>query len=309
MDKTRSLKFIQALTQTWGSSPSLNLHRLLDTFEQQDQEFFDTPGLFEFSMNSKTNDLRLLHLRFFDPQKPFEDQKLLCKERFYEIYRLFHFISATHGLLLEDPQIKLLENMFKSVSMTNWPLQFGCSLSESGDLRLKAYVSVIHQNHSTDGVLKSLGQGLNIPWQTLNETASHYPLDAIGIDFGPRGAASLKLYPYLSAPFDKHAYGRIVDTFHDAANPLFEPFLSWIKNISLRHIGFLYRITESGTIGSTKIWARLENAVAPSLLPPLEVKEADILKWWNETQTTLENCKASVSYLTLEHSALGVYFR
>ncbi len=307
MDSSQAQRFITDLTKHWNIPP-LDLSPLFLLLEKPGTALPSQSSTFEFSLSSKADDLRLLHLRFFDTDQPFELQKTLCKERFLEIYQALHILSKQRPALTQQ-QAHILEGVFQSISKTNWPMQFGFTLSKDGRLLLKTYISVINACYRTDDVVLSIGEKLRLEQAALKALISGMELDAIGIDFDPSGNCSLKIYPYSSAPFHDAFYDEIIHRFSKDGSAFLAPFLRWIKHMPLRHIGYLHRITPEASITSTKIWARLEKALPSCELPVFDLNDDHLLTWWNSSQQYLKQCKGAVSYLTWEGDSLGIYFR
>ncbi|HRZ40398.1 MAG TPA: hypothetical protein P5246_05255, partial [Candidatus Omnitrophota bacterium] len=176
MDSSQAKRFITDLTKHWNIPP-LDFSSLFKLLEKPGTALSSQSGIFEFSLSSKTDDLRLLHLRFFDADRPFEFQQALCKERFFEIYRALHILSKQEPTLTQQ-QVHILEGAFKSISKTNWPMQFGFTLNKDGRLLLKTYISLINTCHKADDSLLSIAEDLRINRAALKTLISGITLDA-----------------------------------------------------------------------------------------------------------------------------------
>ncbi len=311
MDSLQSKALIELLAEKWGISSSLDLDNLIGELDNSVLPPFSISNTYEFSLNASEKTIRPLHLNFYRPGLPSE---IINKLRLRRVNAIRRIVKWANHLSPKrwNYNIDIINYLYRLTEKTPWPIQFGCSIDQNDAPVIKVYLSITDNTTSRlscEEKLRKLCGFLELEWENLEDVFRNDRYDAVGIDLTPDGRGALKIYTYYVPPFD---YTRIKQTFQKYQrdkNVLVDSYLSWIKQMSLRHIGFLYRISADSRVGAIKIWARLEQATPHAHLPVLSLSNRELSDWWEGVPLILNKATSKMSYVILEEQSLGVYFR
>lgn len=305
MNINKSKRLITILTRRWGIKSHLNWSKTFDMIEKDATLSYSSFHTFEFSFKMSDKNVRPLHLNFYKLYVPKSILKELKRIRADIIRQII--LNAQNNEC--NYKIAALDKLCSLTGQESWPIQFGCEVNMDGLPLFKIYVSIINEHFKARKIINNLCAFLKLNWPRIRNTINNQNCDAIGIDLSPQGSCALKIYTFMPPSFFYsnikiflRKYKRINDEHLDA-------YLCWIKEIPLRHVGFLFRISNDSNVNSIKIWARLLKTTRPQDLPTITFKSRKIKTWWDESSKIIKNAKSGVSYLTFECGEMGVYFR
>ena len=306
MESKQAKKLVNFLSNKNKVCQSLNLHMIINRLDMGIYRPCSNFNTFEFSFISPGNTIRLLHINFYKSRTLPELSEAL-KYRMDSIMGIFEFANQKLGSKYD---LKILRDAFLLAQDVLCPVQFGCEVDGSAAPIMKEYFSVI-DNKDCGYLIKEISILLGINFQKLEkEFISARPLDTIGIDFLSNGRCNLKIYPYYQQPFNLSDIRKAYQRYRSSNDQFLEPFMAWIRQIPLRHIGFLCRVSKDSEIDSVKIWTRMEKSIPCDLLPPCKSLKSDRLQnWLNDSKNIIKSFELMISYLTLENNNLGIYFR
>jgi hypothetical protein len=306
MKSKQAKELVNYLSKARKISSALNLNRIIDRLEESARGPHGNFNTFEFSFVYPENNIRLLHINFYKSHTPIKLSAAL-KFRMDSLMDIFKY--ANHRLKLKY-DLETLRDTFLLAEDILCPIQFGCEVNMSAAPIMKEYFSVIDSEDCLH-LLKKVCLLLGLNFQKLEkEFVSALPLDTIGIDFLPNGRRNLKIYPYYQQPFNLSDIRKAYQRYRSSNDQFLEPFMAWIRQIPLRHIGFLCRVSKDSEIDSVKIWTRMEKSIPCDLLPPCKSLKSDRLQnWLNDSKNIIKSFELMISYLTLENNNLGIYFR
>ena len=311
MNGLQSKTLIKLLAEKWGISSALDLDNLI---AELDNSFFSplsTSNTYEFSLNAFEKTIRPLHLNFYRPSLPLE---IINKLRLKRVNAIRRIVRGANHLFSKEWKYNtnIINYLYQLANKTPWPIQFGCSINQIDAPVIKVYLSITDNatsRLSCEETVLELCRFLELEWENFRDVFCNDRYDAVGVDLMSDGRCALKIYTYYVPPFD---YAHIKQTFQKYQrdeNVMLDPYLTWIKQMSLRHVGFLYRISADSCIGAIKIWARLEKATLHEHLPVLSLSKRELCSWWEGIPLILHKVAGKISYVILEEQSLGVYFR
>lgn len=308
MNSHQSKVLIKYLFERWGASSSLDLDNLIDELDNSVSVSLSRFNTFEFSLNSSKKHIRPLHLNFYPPGAP---PGIMSKLRHKRVEAIQRIVSRVNQL--SPPKwkysVRIINRLNQLTEKTPWPIQFGCSFDLNNAPIFKVYLSITDDSVSCEEKLRELCRILELEWWKIESVFYNVKYDAVGVDLSPNGHCALKIYTYYVPPFDHAHIKQIYQKYQRHESAILDQYLTWIKQIPLRHIGFLYRISADSSIGAIKIWARLKKATPLSHLPGLSLVNMQLADWWEETQLIMNKLNSDISYVVLEDQSLGVYFR
>ena len=308
MNYHQSKTLIKFLRDRWRISSAFDLDDLIEELESSVSIPFSYFNTFEFSLNSSEKMIRPLHLNFY---KANLSLKIIDKLRIKRVNAIRRIAKGANQL----PKRKwtynkdIISHLYRLTRNTPWPIQFGCSIGQNDAPVLKIYISITDDSVSCEEKLRELCHILELEWGKLESVFHNERYDAAGIDLTPNGHCALKIYTYYVPPFDYAHIKQIYQKYQRHESAILDQYLTWIKQIPLRHIGFLYRISADSSISAIKIWARLKRPTPYTHLPVLSLTKKELTDWWKGIQQYLNKVNGGISYVILEDQSVGVYFR
>jgi len=307
MNALQAKNFIKIVSKEWSKRQKKLIYSIIDIISSNPYREYMSASFFEFSLVSFELEVGLLHINFYKNNLPLN---IINKIRAYRrslISKIFHILSKESG---NEYNLEIIDSVLDLAKGTRWPIQFGVELSKTCK-RIKIYFSPeLTENDLVLDKIKHIADRLRLNAKKITKKFLYENFDAIGFDFLNNGKNNLKIYTFYPSPFDISSIKKVFCRHQPEDDKYLKAYLARVKKMQLKHIGFLYRISDRSNVDSVKIWSRFEKFINPKLLLPgissrsrnLEA-QADILG------RTIESVKGKVSYLTLEGQRLGFYFR
>ena len=304
MDIKQAKRLTDFLLRKWRMQPYLNLNIFLDRlWEGIAQPIYRNTNTFEFSLVSFEKKLRFLHIYFYDSSLSLDLIKVLRRKRIESIINIIKYTN--HNLKLKY-NLRILSDIIHLDNNALHPIQFGCEINKNNVPVIKVYFSHIGNSANRHYLLREIYDFLGFKQKMIKEYFLSKEIDAIGFDFFHNGNYKVKFYPFNQPPFDIKKIKKTYYKYQSNNDKYLNSYFTLIKKLPLRHLGFLYRISEDfNNINSAKIWARLQEPIFLSK----DLKVKSLIEWWNYSRDIIEYAAGKISYLTLENEKLGVYFR
>ncbi|MDP2905073.1 MAG: hypothetical protein Q8O22_02060 [Candidatus Omnitrophota bacterium] len=306
MDSVRAKQFINRLCRERGIRPSVDMRALVDRLY-----YSSSPGkncsynTFEFSFVYPQDSLRLLHLNFYAPAAGKMLDKI-TQERMQAIFRIIGFLNGSCG---STYNIRVAEKLSEVARIFLFPVQCGYAEGKQDSSIFKLYFSVSGRRDINLSLLKKLCAILGFCWDGMEKRFFNSRLDAIGIDFYPDGSLNLKVYTCQPYPLNLRDAARLYRR-HCEDDTHTEAFLGWSQAVPLRDLGFLWRMSRARRVDSLKIWCRLQEQLFFENLPEWPVRaDRSLRKWLRSSGRFISSAGCKISYLALENSRIGLYFR
>ena len=299
-------KLVILLSKEWKIDPFFSLNKITNELNGSICQPYSDFNTFEFPLVSFEKSVKFLHLNFYKPDVSYDKVKILGEKRTRAITSILKYINKKSGFKYNFWILKCVASVIKD---TSWPVQFGYEACKDKPPVIKIYISVA-RNNSNSCFLKKLCDVSGFRWRKLEKIFSRNRIDSVGFDLLHNGLHRLKIYTYFEPPFDLLNMRKIYKEYNKSQDKYLDSYLKWIKNMPLRHVGLLYRISEDSSVGSVKIWARLEKPAPFKLLRPIiKPAPARLSRWLISACDIIKSARAKVAYLTLENGKIGVYFR
>lgn len=306
MEIKQSKTLLDAFSRNSRINNLLNLNLIMDKLWYDIAQEYSSVNTFEYSLLFSKNEIRLLHLKFYNPHTPVNLIKVLREKRTELITDIVKYFN--HKLRYKY-NFQIIKQISSFIDDTRWPIQFGYDINDDFSGAVKIYFSTIDNNGKCVDFIQKICKLLNLKWGKLEKYFSGKQFDAVGLNLLPDGHCKLKIYTFYSVPFDLSEIKRLYQEHYRRKNIYLKPYFMLMEAISLKHIGFLYRIAENSSIESVKIWMRLQQLASPSLLRKMKFKSRKLEKWLHNCYKIVNSVKSNISYLTLENKKIGFYFR
>ena len=242
-------------------------------------------SVYEYSINKDSKNFKILNLLFYDDLKE-ENKNKLYKERREQIKNLFNTFKD------KKFNLNVLNKILNKINNPNYPIQIAFEFNKNDLEKIKIYFSNINRLEDnlkkTNELIKDILYISKIPDKIKNKEMLGEGIDCVGIDFFKNSKIQLKIYSYFHKKFNiDQIKTTIMDVFkkYNVKQSSLPTFIEEISNLDYEDWGFLYRISENGTIDSAKCWYRLKK---------------DGNKRYKDYK---------ISYLTYGNRGLEIYFR
>jgi len=304
MNLKETKKLARSLTEEWGIKYNFDIDFIIDSLQYSVLEAYSDFNTFEFSLVSNNKSIRLLHLNFYKCNLGNGIIKRTNEKRIESILRLIKCINKKTG---SNYNIELAKSTMDLASDLSLPIQVGLEVRNRCNPIIKLYFSIV--NNSCDNSAYSLIYNILEIKKEITNLFINKQLDAIGIDFLHDSASRSKIYTRYNDLSDIGYFRDIYNKYNKITNVEVDLYLNLVNTIDLKHIGFLYRVSDNAKIDSVKVWARLRN---PITLPSSGINNEGlkkVIKWWDCPKDLINQLRGKISYVVLENDRKGVYLR
>ena len=307
MDILQSKSLIRNISAGWTKAHKDAIYSIVDTISNSPYKEYMPSSFFEFSLQSCSSGMGLLHLNFYNSGIPKDAVNKIRSHRRNCILEVLSVLNKKFG---NKYNVRMVDFIFNLSIGTAWPIHFGMDLGKTYK-KIKIYLSPRPANNGLVlAKLERVCDKLGLKTAGIIKMFYSEDFDALGFDFSDDGRLDFKIYTFYKAPFDipkmKHIYNQNKERYV----PSLDFYFSAIRELPLRHIGFLYRLAKEPIVGSVKAWARFNKCIPVRRLSNiLNSKYKSAEKWLGLKRNIIDSTGGRISYLTLENSHLGIYFR
>jgi hypothetical protein len=307
MDILQSKSLIGNISAGWTKAHKDAAYSIVDIISNNPHKEYMSSSFFEFSLESRRSGMGLLHLNFYNSGIPKDTVDKIRNHRYNCVLKILNVLNKKFE---NKYNIRMADFIFNLSVDTAWPIHFGMDLDKTYK-KIKIYLSQLPADN--DLVLTKIERicgKLGLKTAGIIKKFYSEDFDALGFDFSDDGRLDFKIYTFYKAHFDIPKMKHMYNQNKERHIPSLDFYFSAIEKLPLRHIGFLYRISKEPIVGSVKVWARFNKCISVRRLSNvLNSRYKSAERWLGSKRDMIDSTGGKISYLTLEDSHLGVYFR
>lgn len=254
------MKIIEYLKNNSKNEATIEILDKLQDFMLRDYSKADSK--FEICYKDGLSNIKLLHLLFYKEGYSIQERKKIYSNRKNQILSFFNSLNKKNNFNLQ-----LMRRVFRKIEDYAYPIQFGIEFNDKKIEKFKIYFSNIDflkDRRRAIILAKGLMKLLKIKDNLDSEKLLGEGIDSLGIDFLNNNTCNLKIYTFYHSKFSQDKVKKVVKNQfkkYKIRQTYLQSTFNKIGKIDYSEWGFLYRVTNQGTINSVKFWYRINPSV------------------------------------------------